>query len=64
MGLPDVLAGLGIIDNNNRVKLILKDTKGRSQKVIMTPITWNFNGFPKMPQLKNEAQPIYLSKNE
>ena len=62
MGLPDVLAGLGIIDNKNRVQLILKDTKGRSQKVIMTPITWNFNGFPKMPQLKNEAQPIYLSK--
>jgi tetratricopeptide (TPR) repeat protein len=62
MGLPGVLAGLGIIDNKNRVQLILKDTKGRSQKVIMTPITWNFNGFPKMPQLKNEAQPIYLSK--
>jgi len=62
MGLPDVLAGLGIIENKNRVQLILKDTKGTSQKVIMTPITWNFNGFPKMPQLKNEAQPIYLSK--
>lgn len=62
LGLPDVLEGLGIIKNANKVVITLGDAKGKSQQVTMNPITWNFAGFPKIPELKNEPQPLYLSK--
>ena len=62
LGLPDVLKDLGIIKNTNQVALTLSDEKGKSQKVKINPTNWNFSGFPKMPQLKKEIQPLYLSK--
>jgi hypothetical protein len=64
LGLPDVLKGLGIIKNSNQVILTLRDLKGKSQKVTMNPVVWNFSDFPKMPKLKGNEQPIFLSKTE
>lgn len=64
LGLPDVLKGLGIVENANQVTITLKDRNGKSQKVIMNPISWNFSGFPKMPKLKDHEQPLFLSKIE
>jgi hypothetical protein len=64
LGLPDVLKGLGIVENANQVTIILKDRNGKSQKVIMNPVSWNFSGFPKIPKLKDSEQPLYLSKTE
>jgi len=62
LGLPDVLEGLGIIKAAHQVAITLSDSKGVSQKVTMNPINWIFTGFPKIPQLKKETQPLFLSK--
>jgi hypothetical protein len=64
LGLPDVLKGVGIIKNSNQVILTLSDVKGKSQKVTMNPVVWNFSDFPKMPKLKDNEQPLFLSKTE
>ncbi|MFK5983678.1 MAG: hypothetical protein QM499_12260 [Flavobacteriaceae bacterium] len=64
LGLPDVLKGLGIIKNANQVTITLSDAKGKSQKVTMNPIAWNFTGLPILPKLKIENQPLFLSKTE
>lgn len=62
LGLPDVLKGLGIIKNPDQVVMTLSDSKGMSREVTMNPIDWNFTGFPKLPQLATETQPLFLSK--
>ncbi len=62
LGLPDVLKGLGIIKNSNQVVMTVSDSKGVSHEVIMNPINWSFAGFPKLPQLMMETQPLFLSK--
>lgn len=59
--MPDVLQGLGIIKNSEQVILTVSDREGKTQKLTMEPITWNFTGFPKLQPLKDEAQPLYLS---
>jgi len=64
LGLPDVLKGLGIIKNANQVTITLSDANGKSQKVTMNPVAWNFTGFPILPKLKEENQPLFLSKTE
>jgi len=60
--LPDVLNGLGIVNNAKEVKLTLSDKAGKAEKVTLNPLTWQFTGFPKLPKLKAENQPLYLSK--
>jgi hypothetical protein len=62
LGLPAVLKGLEIVENTDQVTLTLKDKNEVSQQVTMNPIDWSFAGFPKMPQLKKETQPMSLSK--
>ena len=62
LSMPDVLKGLGIIENEKQVTITLSDSKGKSQKLTMEPISWNFTGFPKTSPLKKESQPLYLSK--
>ena len=60
--MPDVLKGLGIIENEKQVTISVTDSKGNSQKLTMEPMSWNFTGFPITPPLKKESQPLYLSK--
>ncbi len=62
LALPDVLEGLGIIKNVHQVSITLSDSEGASQEVTMNPVSWNFSGFPKMPQLKKGTQPLFLSE--
>ena len=62
--LPDVLKGLGISKDASQVTMTLSDNKGKSQKVTMLPAAWQFTGFPKLPKLKTESQPLFLSKTE
>ena len=64
LGLPDILKGLGIIKNAKQVTITLSDVKGKSQKVTMNPVAWNFSDFPKMPKLKDNEQPLFLSKTD
>ncbi len=61
MGLPDVLESLGIIKKASQVTITLSDKKGKSQKVTMNPISWNFDTL-NIPKLKIEPQPLFLSK--
>lgn len=62
LGLPDVLEGIGIIKNTQQLVITLKDRKEKSQKVTMNSVNWNFSDFPKIPNLKRESQPLFLSK--
>ena len=64
LGLPDVLKGLGIIKNANQVTITLSDKEGKPEKVTMNPVAWQFTGFPILPKLKTENQPLFLSKTE
>lgn len=64
LGLPDVLKDLGIIKNTDQVTITLSDVSGNIQKVKMNPISWNFTGFPKLSKLKDNPQPLFLSKTE
>jgi hypothetical protein len=64
LGLPDVLKGLGIIKNANQVTITLSDKDGKSEKVAMNPVAWQFTGMPILPKLKTENQPLFLSKTE
>ena len=63
LGLPDVLKGLGIIENANQVTITLSDTNGKSEKLTMNPVSWNFTGFPVLPKLKTENQPLFFIQN-
>ncbi|MCX2719192.1 hypothetical protein [Lentiprolixibacter aurantiacus] len=62
LSMPNVLKGLGIIEDENQVILTLKENTGKTEKVTLEPITWNFTGFPRIPALKKGSQPLYLSK--
>ena len=64
LGLPNVLKGLGIIKNANQVTITLSDKEGNSEKLTMNPVAWQFTGFPILPKLKTENQPLFLSKTE
>ena len=64
LGLPDVLKGLGIVKNANQVTITLSDKEGKSEKVAMNPVAWQFTGMPILPKLKTENQPLFLSKTE
>lgn len=64
LGLPDVLQGLGVIENASQVTITLSNQKGTSQEVTMNPVAWDFSDFPKMPKLKTDNQPLFLSKTE
>lgn len=64
LGLPDVLQSLAIINDTKEIAITLSDTKGNAQQVIMNPVSWNFTGLAKMPRLKVEKQPLFLSKRD
>ena len=64
LGLPDVLKELGIIENTSQITLTISNGKGKLQKVKMNPIAWNFTGFPKLPKLQDNEQPLFLSKTD
>ena len=60
--LPDVLKGLGVIDNADKVNLSLKDSIGNTVELEIAPEAWNFTGFPKLPKLRGDQQPLFLSR--
>lgn len=64
LGLPDVLEGLGIVKNANQVTITVSDKEGKSEKVTMNPVAWQFSGMPILPKLKTVNQPLFLSKKE
>jgi len=61
LSMPEVLQGLSIIENSDQVILTVSDSEGKTQKLTIEPITWNFTGFPKISPLKKGTQPLYTS---
>lgn len=64
LSLPSVLEGLNIIEESKQVKLTLKNPDGKKEIITLKGQSWNFTGFPKLPKLKTENQPLFLSKTE
>lgn len=64
LGLPDVLAGLGITKKTDEIAITLSDSKENVQQLVMNPVSWNFSGLPRRPKLKTEKQPLFLSKSD
>lgn len=62
MALPDVLKGLGIIENAEKLSLSLNDQKGNTKKLELSPEKWDFADFPKMPKLSGNKQPLFLAQ--
>ena len=61
LSMPEVLQGLSIIENSDQVILTVSDSEGKTQKLTIEQITWNFTGFPKISPLKKGTQPLYTS---
>lgn len=62
LGLPDVLESLGLVKTAKQVTLTIRDPKGISREVKMSPMDWSFTGFPKLPPLSGKTPPLFLSK--
>lgn len=62
MTLPDVLKSLGIIERADKVSLSLKNPQGSTKNIDVAPEDWSFTGFPKLPKLKGDKQPVFLSQ--
>ena len=59
--LPDVLKGLKIIKNPEKVALTLRGNNGKNEIISLSGQSWVFTGFPKLPKLKTTNQPLFLS---
>ena len=64
LSLPNVLEGLKIIKNSEEVLLTVRKGNGKKEFVTLNGASWKFTGFPKLPKLKNNNQPMFLSKTE
>jgi hypothetical protein len=60
--LPDGLKGLGVIENPDMVSLSLKDKQGGNKNIDLAPEAWDFSDFPKVPKLRGDKQPLFLSQ--
>ena len=64
LSLPAVLEGLNIIKDPEQVNITLKRNNGIQEIITLKGIDWNFSDFPKLPAIKAEKQPLYLSKKD
>ena len=64
LSLPAILKGLHIIDDAKKVTLNVKSPNDQKEIITLKGASWNFTGFPKLPKLKKENQPLYLSKTD
>lgn len=62
LALPEVLEGLGIVNDAKSVAFTMADKNGKNDEVILTGEPFNFSGFPTLPELENADNPEYLAK--
>jgi tetratricopeptide (TPR) repeat protein len=62
LALPEVLEGLGIINDAKSVAFTLADKNGKNDEVMLTGKPFNFSGFPTLPALENADNPEYLAR--
>lgn len=60
LGLPDVLAGIGVVENAENIPLTFTTTTGQHSSVNLKGEPFSFNGFPNLPSLKQADNPLYL----
>ncbi|QPG57995.2 hypothetical protein FM038_011430 [Shewanella eurypsychrophilus] len=61
LSLPQVLAGLSLVDNVDKVLLTVADSKGKQETISLTGAPFNFAGFPTLPKLASDNNPAYLN---
>ncbi|CAL2103016.1 TPR_REGION domain-containing protein [Tenacibaculum sp. 190130A14a] len=64
LSLPDVLKELNLVKSSKEVTLLLKNRAGITKELKLKPRAWNFYDFPKLPELNEEVQPLYLSRQK
>jgi hypothetical protein len=64
VSLPEVLKGIGVVEDAKSIKLSIVHADGKNEELKLTGEKWSFEGFPKLPKLKNTKQPRYLEKSE
>ncbi|WP_394223152.1 hypothetical protein [Alteromonas gracilis] len=62
LALPEVLEGLGIVNDAKNVAFTLTDKNGKSDEVTLTGAPFNFSGFPTLPGLESADSPEYLTR--
>ena len=55
LALPEVLQGLGIIDDATQVVLTIENSQGEQQQVSPQPQAMSFSGFPQLPALAGSS---------
>ncbi|WP_354144080.1 tetratricopeptide repeat protein [Altererythrobacter litoralis] len=63
VSLPELLVSLGIANSGPGVDLSLSH-EGEKYQLSLSGTDWNFTGFPRLPSLDREAQPLYLSHRD
>lgn len=64
VSLPEVLKGLGVVDDTQDIALTVVAPDDKKKNIILSGSDWTFTGFPKLPKLKGAEQPRYLSKSD
>jgi len=64
ISLPEVLVGLGVINDVAAVPLSILDANGLTKNITLSGTKWAFQGFPKLPKQKSGTLPIYLKKSD
>ena len=64
ISLPEVLKGLGIIEDAATVPLTIVDPDGATKTVSFSGTQWSFQGFPKLPKPGHTDLPLYLKNSE
>ncbi|WP_100640825.1 tetratricopeptide repeat protein [Alteromonas facilis] len=64
LSLPEVLEGIGAIDNPDTVTLTLMDRQENLFETSLNPVPMSFSGFPKLPAVTGATTtPLYLKQN-
>ncbi len=63
LGLPQVLAGLNIVEDAVDITLTVRSSEGKEQAVTPKVHAMTFAGFPKLPALKSASYQRGLSRN-
>ena len=64
ISLPDILCGLAITACDAPVPLTIRPVGGEQRTIELTGGEWAFQGFPRLPKLRSEAQPLYLRNHD
>ena len=62
LALPEVLEGLGVANKTNHLALRLVDNNGKEELVKLAGESFNFSGFPTLPELEGADNPEYLKR--